>query len=244
MKPASEGPAPPLRPWTPPPDSSSTRTPSDCSSTTSRRSSRAALACSATARVQLLVVAPEDALLELLGDPADPVDLPVLAHEVRPGLVGAEEDAVAADAGLLDLGQQPARAEADRPGGVGVDLVAVLDPLQELGHEADVARHPAAEVHEVDLAALAVLLHQRNVVRDVGVGARARVEVADEIVLLADVEALVGDRLGLLVPRPGVGVAAEQEGRLQGDHARLARELQRLARHLRVARQERDPDRG
>ena len=57
---------------------------------------------------------------------------------------------------LLDLGQQPARAEADRPGGVGVDLVAVLHPLQELGHEADVAGHPAAEVHEVDLAALAV----------------------------------------------------------------------------------------
>src|SRR5919197_4237051 len=163
MKPASAGPAPPRRPGTPSPAvSSSTRTPSDCSSTSSRRSSRVSRPRSATAGVQLLVVAPEDSLLELLRDRPDPVDLPVLGVEVRPRLVRAEEDAVAADARVLDLGEQPARAEADRPRRVGVDLVAVPDPLQELRHEPDVARHPAPEVHEVDLAALAVLLDERD----------------------------------------------------------------------------------
>src|SRR4051794_11550974 len=201
MNPASAGPAPPRRPGTPSPAvSSSTRTPSDCSSTSSRRSSSVSRPPSATAGVQLLVVAPEDPLLELLGDRADPVDLPVLRVEVRPRLVGAEEDAVAADPGLLDLGQQPARAEPDRPRRVGVDLVAVLHPLQELRDEADVAGHPAAEVHEVDLAALAVALDERDEVRDVRVAARARVEVEDQVVLLADVEALVRDRARLVVP--------------------------------------------
>ena len=86
---------------------------------------------------------------------------------------------------LLDLGQQPARAEPDRPRGVGVDLVAVAHPLQELRHELDVARHAAAEVHEVDLAALAVLLDQRDEVVDVRVAARAGVEVEHQVVLLA-----------------------------------------------------------
>src|SRR3954471_24051392 len=139
MNPASAGPAPPRRPGTPSPAvSSSTRTPSDCSSTSSRRSSRVRSPGSGTARVQLLVVAPEDPLLELLGDRADAVDLPVLGVEVRPRLVRAEEHAVAADARLLDLGQEPARAEPDRPRGVGVDLVALLDPRQELRHELDV----------------------------------------------------------------------------------------------------------
>src|SRR5919199_404608 len=236
MKPASAGPAPPRRPGTPSPAvSSSTRTPSDCSSTSRRRSSRVSRPRSATAGVQLLVVAPEDPLLELLGDRADAVDLPVLGVEVRPRLVGAEEDAVAADAGLLDLGQQPARAEPDRPRRVRVDLVAVLHPLQELRDEADVARHPAAEVHEVDLAALPVPLDERDEVRDVRVAAGARVEVEDQVVLLADVEALVGDRARLVVPAVRIRVAAEQKRRLQRDDPRLARELQGLARHLRVA---------
>src|SRR5690348_5862098 len=130
MKPASAGPAPPRRPGTPSPAvSSSTRTPRDCSSTSSCRSSSVRTwPPSATAGVQLLVVAPEDPLLELLGDRADPVDLPVLGVEVRPRLVRAEEHAVPADAGLLDLGEQPPRAEPDRPRRVGVDLVAVPHP--------------------------------------------------------------------------------------------------------------------
>src|SRR4051794_203097 len=144
MNPASAGPAPPRRPGTPAsPVSSSTRTPSDCSSTSSRRSSSVSRPGSATAGVQLLVIAPEDPLLELLGDRADPVDLPVLGVEVRPRLVRAEEHAVAADAGLLDLGQQPPGAEPDRPRRGGVDLVAVLHPPQELRDVGGVARDPA-----------------------------------------------------------------------------------------------------
>ncbi len=173
---------------------------------------------SATVVVEVFEVAPEDVVLELLGDVAHAVELPVLRVEVRPRLVGAEEDAVAADAAALDLGQQEARAEADGPRGVGVDLVALLAPVEELRHELDVARHAAAHVDEVDLAALAVLLDERDEVVEVRVAARARVEVEDEVVLLAGVEALVGDRLRLLVPRARVRVAAEQERRLQRDH--------------------------
>src|SRR5262245_43565434 len=120
MKRASEGPAPPRRPRSASPRSSSTRTPSDCSSTSSRRSSRSrrGRTRSATAGEGLLVVAPEDPVLQLLGDAPDPVDLPVLAVEVGPGLVRAEEDTVAADPGALDLGEEPARAEAHGPGRV------------------------------------------------------------------------------------------------------------------------------
>src|SRR3954469_19132047 len=239
---ASDGPAPPRRPSSASGSESRTRTPSDCSSTSSVRSSRSRR--SGMRPEGLLVVLPEHAVLELLRDVADPVELPVFRVEVRPRLVGAEENAVAADARALDLGQQPARAEADRPRGVGVDLVAVLHPLEELRDEPDVARHAAAEVDQVDLAALAVALDERDEVADVRAAARARVEVEDEVVLLADVEALVGEGAGLVVPGAGVGVATEQEGRLERDDARLRGELQRLARQLGVARQERDPDRG
>src|SRR3954453_3448004 len=109
MNPASAGPAPPRRPGTPSPAvSSSTRTPSDCSSTSSRRSSSVRTGPrSATAGVQLLVVAPEDPLLELPGDRPDPVDLPVLGVEVRPRLVRAGKNRGGADAGLLALGETP-----------------------------------------------------------------------------------------------------------------------------------------
>src|SRR3954454_15803404 len=231
MNPASAGPAPPRRPGTPaPPVSSSTRTPSDCSSTSSRRSSSVSRPPSGTGGVQLLLVAPGDPLLELLRDRPDPVDLPVLGVEVRPRLVGAEEHAVAADAGLLDLGQQPPCAEADRPGRVGVDLVAVLHPLQELRDEPDVARHPASEVHEVDLAALAVALDERDEVRDVRAAAGARVEGEDEGGALAHGEALVVDGARLVVPGARVRIAAEQERRLQRHHARLGPERERPAR--------------
>src|SRR5262245_28149491 len=163
MNSASEGPAPPSRPGSGPAVSSTTRTPSDCNSTSSRRSSRR----SSMGAIGLLIVLPEDPFLELLRDVPNPVELPVLAVEVRPRLVRPEEDAVAADALLLDLGQQPARAEPDRPRRVRVDLVALAHPLQELRDELDMARHTAAEVDEVDLAALAVLLHERDEVVDV-----------------------------------------------------------------------------
>src|SRR5215207_9570596 len=241
-KSASEGPAPPRRPGSERLVSSRTRTPSDCSSTSSRRSSRprgTPGARSGIGPVGLLVVAPEHPLLELLRDVAHAVELPVLAVEVRPRLVRAEEDAIAADARLLDLGQKPAGAETDRPRRVGVDLVALPDPLQEPRHELDVARHAAAEVHEVDLAALAVALDEGDEVVDVRAPARAGVEVEHEVVALADVEALVRERPRLVVPAVRVGVAAEQERRLERHYARLGRELERLARQLRVARQDR-----
>ena len=48
-------------------------------------------------------------------------------------------------------------------------------------------------------------------------------------------------RLGLLVPLLGVGVAAQEEGRLEADDPGLAAVLERLERVLAVARQERDP---
>src|SRR4249919_2347727 len=78
MKPASDGPAPPRRPSRCGEPSSQTRTPSDCSSTRSLRSSMLRVPL-ATICVELVVVAPEHALLELLRDVADPVQLPVLA---------------------------------------------------------------------------------------------------------------------------------------------------------------------
>src|SRR5687767_6826819 len=51
-----------------------------------------------------------------------------LAGPVAPRLVAGEQDAVVADAAALDLGGQPARREADRPAGVGVDALAGGDP--------------------------------------------------------------------------------------------------------------------
>ena len=62
----------------------------------------------------LLVVLPEHPLLELLGDAADAVDLPVLGVEVRPRLVGAEEHAVAADA-RASRSRSAASARRTRP---------------------------------------------------------------------------------------------------------------------------------
>src|SRR5215217_3395049 len=219
MNSASDGPAPPRRPGTPAP--SSTRTPNDCSSTRSRRSSsprtRPCGAGSSTAGVELLVVAPEHVVLELLRDAPHAVDLPVLGVEVRPRLVGAEEDTVAPDARALDLREHPAHAEADGPRRVRVHLVALLDPLEELRDELDVAGDSAAHVHEVDLAALAVALDERDEVVEVRAAPRAGVEVEDQVVLLAHVEALIGQCPGLVVPGARIRVAAEEERGLQCD---------------------------
>ena len=53
---------------------------------------------------------------------------------------------------------QPDRREADRPAGVGVDLLAGLDPVEEpAADELHVAAHAAAEVDQVDLGVVAVL---------------------------------------------------------------------------------------
>src|SRR5262249_21763321 len=159
--------APPRRPARPRPVSSSTRTPRDCSSTTSRRSSSSRTPLP-TAGEELLVVLPEDPLLELLRDAADPVQLPVLAVEVRPRLVGAEEHPVPPHRRGAGLGGGPGGPEPDGPRRVGGPRVAVLPPLEELGPQLDGARPPAPEGDEVDLAALPVALHQGDEVVDVG----------------------------------------------------------------------------
>src|SRR3982074_3671427 len=46
------------------------------------------------------------------------------AGVVAPRLVAGEQPPVVPDAATLDLGGQPARGEADRPGQVGVDALA------------------------------------------------------------------------------------------------------------------------
>ena len=96
-------------------------------------------------------------------------------------------------------------------------------------------------MHQVDLHALPVLLDHRDEVADVGVAARARVEMEHQVVLLCRGEAGVGDLGGVLVPLLGVGVPAEQERGLQGHDPGLAGVLQRLEGHLLVLRQERYP---
>src|SRR5579884_2180976 len=184
--PASEGPAPPFRPSR---AGSSTWTPKRWSSITSLPSagSRPGLP-PAVADIEVLEVLPEDPLFQLLAHPGA-VDLPELAVEVAPGLVGGEQHPVTAHPPALDLGQQPAGPEADRPGDVGVHPVALLDPVQEAGHQPDVAADPAAEVDQVHLHPLPVLLDQGDVVADVRGPPGAGVEVEDQVVLLGRPEA-------------------------------------------------------
>src|SRR5215813_9092019 len=114
---------------------------------------------SVLAAVKLLEVLVQDPVLQLLADGL-PGDLVVLAPEVTPRLVRGEEDAIRAHAPPLDLGQQPANPESDRPGGVGVDAVSLLDPVQEPGHQPDISAYPAAEMDEVGLHVLGVTLDQ------------------------------------------------------------------------------------
>src|SRR5262247_3184173 len=168
--PASAGPAPPRRASR----VSSTRNPRLC------RSASNALSCGVSGAAALpevastelvaikrLEVAVEHAILELLAD-RGAFDLVELAPEVAPRLVRREQHPVRAHPAPLDLGEQPARAEPHRPGCVRVHPVALLDPVQELRHQLDVAADPAAEVHQVDLDPLAVLLDQRHEVVQVG----------------------------------------------------------------------------
>src|SRR5690606_37645148 len=136
-------------------------------------------------------------------------ELRVFAFELAPRLVGCEQHPVVAHAAALDVGQQPARREADRPAGVGVDLVALLDPVEEPGYQPDVAAHAAAEVDQVDLHPLPVPLDEGDEVGDVRVAAGTRVEVEGQVMALRGGEARLRYLLGLLVPSLRVGVAAE-----------------------------------
>src|SRR5262245_6160520 len=118
--PASAGPAPPRRPSS---IGASTRTPRLCTSAISGPSP-AKGGLLPLVSIQRLEVLVEDAVLELLADWLAR-DLVVLAPEVAPRLVGGEQHAVVADAAALDLREEPADPEPDRPGDVGVDLVAL-----------------------------------------------------------------------------------------------------------------------
>src|SRR5215212_7445275 len=80
--------------------------------------------------VQALGVVPENVVLELIRD-RRALDLPVLGSKIAPGNIRAEQEPIATDAALLNLAQQPGRTEPNRPRGVGVDLVAFLDQLEE-----------------------------------------------------------------------------------------------------------------
>src|SRR5215207_4337501 len=192
--PASAGPAPPRR------DSSgsSVRRPTLC------RSASSAVSCgvSGAASAELVPIARlevriEHVCLQVLADRC-PLDLVVLAQEVAPRLVGGEQDAVRADPAALDLGQQPAWAESDCPGGIGVDLVALLHPVQEPRYQLDVPADPAAEMDQVDLDSLAVPLHQRDEVIEVRRTAGAGVEVEHQVMRLGGGEAGPGDLGGRL----------------------------------------------
>jgi len=82
-----------------------------------------------------------------------------LAGVVAPGFVGGEQHPVMADAASFDLRGQPARREAERPTGVGVDPFAGGDPVEEAPtDELDVPAHAAAQVHQVDPHLVAVAL--------------------------------------------------------------------------------------
>src|SRR5689334_420647 len=52
------------------------------------------------------------------------------AGVIAPRLVAGEQQAVLADPAPLDLLHQPARREAHGPTGVGIDLLAGLDPVE------------------------------------------------------------------------------------------------------------------
>src|ERR1700730_2748859 len=99
----------------------------------------------------------------------DGAELGEFARVVAPGLVAGEQHPVVADAAAIDLGGQPARGEADRPGQVGVDPLPGGDPVEEpCSGQLDVAAHAAAEVHQVDGDVVAVPFDQAAHLVDVG----------------------------------------------------------------------------
>ena len=145
----------------------------------------------------------------------------------------------------LDLGQQPARAEADRPRGVGVDLVAVLRPTAGTwarGGCGPTPRRRSARGRSCSACRTRSTSGMKFEMSELPPGLVWKWKMRSCFSQASKHSSAIASVSSSHVP--GVGVAAEQERRLQRHHARLAGELQRLARHLRVARQERDPDRG
>src|SRR5262245_23689380 len=228
--PASAGPAPPRR------DSNGSCT---CKPKLCRSASRPASwgvrgdASAEAMAIERLEVGVEHAVLEVFAH-VHTFDLVVLTPEIAPRLIRREQHAVRTDAAAFKLGEQPSRPESHRPCRVGVDAVTLLDPVKKLGDKLDVAADTAAEVNQVDLDPLAVLLDERDEVVEIGCAARAGVEVEDKIVCLGGGEAGLGHLGRRLVPRPWVGRAAEEEGCLQRDDAALASMLERLEGELAV----------
>src|ERR1700686_2738161 len=156
--PASEGPAPPRRESSP---VASTRRPRLCRSVISSPRFAGAVISSPLVAIKVLEILIEDAVFQFLAD-SGPLDLPVLAPEVAPRLVGSEDDAIMTDPAAFDVSQQPTACESDRPRGVGVDLVTLFDPVEETGHELDVAADPTAEMNQVELDPFAIHLYERD----------------------------------------------------------------------------------
>jgi hypothetical protein len=97
-----------------------------------------------------------------------------------------------ADPAPLDLADQPARREADRPTGVGMDLLAGLDPAEEtLVDQLDVPAHATTEVHEMDLDVITVTVDQLADLVDVGGRTGRGVDVNDEAALACRAEDLL-----------------------------------------------------
>src|ERR1039457_5770375 len=199
---ASEGPAPPRRESSP---VASTRRPRLCRSVISSPRFAGAVISAPLEAIQVHKILIEDAVLQFLAD-SGLLDLPVLAPEVAPRLVGREDDPIMTDPAAFDVSQQPTACESDRPRGVGVDLVTLFDPVEETGHELDVSTDPTTEMHQVELDPLAVHLHERDEVVDVRSAARTGVEVEDEVVLFGGIEARVGECTRLVVPGSRIGI--------------------------------------
>src|SRR5512132_42719 len=228
--PASAGPAPPRR------DSNGSCT---CKPKLCRSASRPAScgvsgeASAESVAIERLEVGVEHAVLEVFAH-RHTFDLVELTPEVAPRLVRREQDAVRTDTAAFDLGEQPSRPESHRPRRVGVDAVALLDPVKELRDQLDMATDAAAEVDQVDLDPLAVFLDERDEVVEIGRAAGAGVEVEDEIVRLGSGEAGLGDLGGRRVTRTRVGRPPEEEGSLQRHDAALAGVLECLEGELAV----------
>src|SRR6185312_10690727 len=101
-----------------------------------------------------------------------------LARVVAPRLVAREDQTVLTDPALLDLFGEPAGGAADGPAGVGVHLLAGLDPVEEtMPDEFDVRADAATHGNEMDLHVIAVAIDEGTDMVDVACTARGRVNM-------------------------------------------------------------------